>query len=91
MATVEELLHLWELEGFKTTKIGEEDEPMNPKMGWELWTVVSMTFYDDYGRHAVIRVLFRKQTREIVKDEFFNARVRDGQNLYQIPVRGTMG
>lgn len=91
MATVEQLLHLWEMEGFKTTKIGEEREPMNTKLGWELWTVVSDKFYADYGRHGVIRVLFRVKSREIVKDELFNASVRAGQNLSTIPVRGTMG
>lgn len=91
MATVEQLLHLWQMEGFKTTKIGEETEPMNKKLGWELWTVVSDKFYTDYGRHGVVRVLFRIKTREIVKDELFNASVRDGENLYAIPVRGNMG
>lgn len=91
MATVEHLLHLWEMEKFKVTKIGEEDEPMNKKLGWELWMVTSNTvFYGDYGRHALIRVLFRKENREIVKDAFFNAAVRDGQNLSTVPVRGVM-
>jgi hypothetical protein len=66
-------------------------EPMNKKLGWELWMVTSNTvFYGDYGRHALIRVLFRKENREIVKDAFFNAAVRDGQNLSTVPVRGVM-
>lgn len=90
MATVEQLLKMWSDEGFKTTKIGEEIEPMNKRLGWELWTVVSDKFYADYGRHGVIRVLFRIKSREIVKDELFNASVRAGENLYAIPVRGRM-
>ena len=90
MTTVEQLLNMWKEEGFETTKIGEDDEPTNKHMRWELWIVVSDKLYADYGRHAVIRVLLRKKSREVVKDELFNASVRAGQNIYQIPVRGSM-
>jgi len=88
MSTVEQLLKLWQDEGFRTALLAAEDEPTNLKLRWELWMVTSNnTYYDDYGRHGVIRVLFEKEGRKIVKDELFNARVRMGENLYNIPVR----
>lgn len=92
MATVAQLLKLWTNEGFEVVKLGSEVEPMNRKLKWELYLLTHpRIMFDDYGRHGVLRVLSGVTTDEIVKDEIFNASVRAGENLYQIPVRGQMG
>jgi hypothetical protein len=92
MATVKQLLSLWTNEGFDVVKLGEEAEPTNRKLKWELYLLTHpRIMFDDYGRHGVLRVLAGVKTEEIVKDELFNASVRAGENLYQIPVRGVMG
>ena len=89
MATVDRLLDLWRAEGFSVTTIGTDLEPTNYLLEWGLYLITSgNTYYYDYGRHGVIRALYYKNTRELVKDELFNASVRAGENLYNIPIKG---
>jgi hypothetical protein len=92
MTTVNQLLSLWTNEGFEVVKLGMEVEPANKKLKWELYLLTHpRIMFDDYGRHGVLRVLAGVNTNKIIKDELFNASVRAGENLYQIPVRGEMG
>jgi hypothetical protein len=92
MATVKQLLSLWTNEGFEVVKLGEEAEPTNRKLKWGLYLLTHpRIMFDDYGRHGILRVLSGVESDVIIKDEIFNASVRMGQNLYQIPVRGQMG
>jgi len=88
MANINALLELWKKEGFIIEKLKEEFDPKDKQFKWLLFRIYGDSFYDDYGRHAVLQVLCLKETGEIVNFEIFNVSERWGENPYDFPCVG---
>jgi hypothetical protein len=89
MATVKTLITLWEKESFKVELLKEQDDPERKEMKWALFRLYGDDFYDDYGRHAILQVLYREDTNEVINFEIFNVSERMGQNPYDFPCVGS--
>ena len=84
--TVETLLKLWRDEGFNVEKLKEETDSERTDLVWQLYRVYSDETYVDYGRHAVIRTLCKKNG-ELIEHEIFNQ--NQFGNPYEFPCVGS--
>lgn len=96
---VEDLLKLWKDDGFEVIKAGEEKEGSRVRrffgigkgeeLTWELFELRSPYFYDDYGRHACLRLL-RNSEGKVLQHEIMNISRRRGEDISGVPVKGVV-